>query len=188
MFPSTAPTAWARTRCSISWSSAARPRAAAPSSSGPACGHAPLPKDAARARAVPPRSAAQCQRLAPTAAIRLEMQKTMQMDAAVFRTGESLQEGVAQAREDLRVLRRRQGQRPLAHLEHRPDRDDGAREPAAAGDGDHPLGGQPHREPRRPCARGLPAARRRELAQAFPGWVEGPGRVRFDYRPVHSTP
>jgi succinate dehydrogenase / fumarate reductase flavoprotein subunit len=31
----------------------------------------------------------------PTAAIRLEMQKTMQSDAAVFRTGESLQEGCA---------------------------------------------------------------------------------------------
>jgi succinate dehydrogenase / fumarate reductase flavoprotein subunit len=30
----------------------------------------------------------------PTAAIRLEMQKAMQMDAAVFRTGESLQEGM----------------------------------------------------------------------------------------------
>ena len=35
----------------------------------------------------------------PTAEIRLDMQRTMQNDAAVFRTGETLQQGVAKIRE-----------------------------------------------------------------------------------------
>jgi succinate dehydrogenase / fumarate reductase flavoprotein subunit len=56
--------------------------------------HAPLAKDAgdfAVARLDRLRHAAGPR---PTAEIRLEMQKTMQRDAAVFRTGQSLQEGV----------------------------------------------------------------------------------------------
>ncbi len=42
-----------------------------------------------------PRQAAQCQRRTADRGIRLEMQRTMQRDAAVFRTAASLQEGMA---------------------------------------------------------------------------------------------
>ena len=77
--------------------------------------------------------------------------------------------GHRQDRRHFRLVCGRAHQRPLAHMEHRPDRDARAGEPAAAGDRHHPLGGQPHREPRRPRPRGLPGARRPELAQAHPG-------------------
>jgi succinate dehydrogenase / fumarate reductase, flavoprotein subunit len=56
--------------------------------------HRPLPSgagDAARARIERLRTAEGSR---PTAALRLEMQKIMQLDAAVFRTGETLQQGV----------------------------------------------------------------------------------------------
>ena len=54
---------------------------------------------------------------------------------------------------------RRSGQRSQPDLEHRPDRDPGAGEPAAAGHGHHRVGREPAREPRRACARGFPGAR-----------------------------
>src|SRR5690606_26246948 len=56
--------------------------------------------------------------------------------------------------------------RPLDDLELGPGRGAGAAEPDAAGGRDHALGAVAHREPGRPCPRGLPRARRRELAQA----------------------
>ena len=129
----------------------------------PGARHKPLAKDAGDlARGAPRQAAQRATASRPTAAIRLEMQKTMQLDAAVFRTGETpAARASSKLGEDLRLLRRRAGDRPVAGLEHRPHRDAGAREPAAAGDRDHPLGGQSHREPRRARARGLPAARRR---------------------------
>jgi succinate dehydrogenase flavoprotein subunit len=61
----------------------------------PGSTHKPLPKDAgdpALSRLDRLRNA---QGSRPTAEIRLEMQKVMQADAAVFRTGSSLQEGIA---------------------------------------------------------------------------------------------
>jgi succinate dehydrogenase / fumarate reductase flavoprotein subunit len=60
----------------------------------PGTTHRPLPKDAsdlAIARLDRLRNAKGSR---PTAEIRLEMQKIMQLDAAVFRTGESLKEGM----------------------------------------------------------------------------------------------
>ena len=51
--------------------------------------------------------------------------------------------------------RRCQGVRPLPDLEFRPHGDAGIRQSDRTGRGDHGFGGQPHREPRRPCARGL---------------------------------
>ena len=65
--------------------------------------------------------------------------------------------------------RRHPRHRPLADLEHRPDRDAGIREPDRPGGGDHGIRRQPHREPRRPCPRGLSRARRRELDEAHAG-------------------
>jgi succinate dehydrogenase / fumarate reductase flavoprotein subunit len=56
--------------------------------------HAPLPADAADFAVSRLDKLRYAKGERPTAAIRLEMQKTMQRDAAVFRTAQSLQEGV----------------------------------------------------------------------------------------------
>ena len=101
-----------------------------------------------------------------TGEIRGSMQRTMQRYASVFRTGEVLEEGTQQARRGRGQPLRDPPDRPLDDLEHRPRRGAGAAEPDAAGGRDDALGALPHREPRRACARGLPRARRRQLAQA----------------------
>jgi succinate dehydrogenase/fumarate reductase flavoprotein subunit len=61
----------------------------------PGAVHAPLPADAADFAVSRLDRLRNARGERPTAAIRLEMQKTMQRDAAVFRTAHSLQEGVA---------------------------------------------------------------------------------------------
>ena len=119
-----------------------------------------------RLRRVAPRSLRNAKGSRGTAEIRLEMQKTMQRDAAVFRTGETLKEGVDGAREDARLVRRRAGRRSQSHLEHRSHRDHRARQPAGPGHGHHRQRREPQGEPRRACARGLQGSRRRELAEA----------------------
>ncbi len=105
----------------------------------------------------------------PTAEIRLEMQRAMQEHAAVFRTGEVLEEGVdkltkiAASFADVKVADRSLiwntdlvetleldnllGQALVTIVSRR----------------------EPQGEPRRPCARGLPRSRRRELDEAHPG-------------------
>ncbi len=60
----------------------------------PGAGHRPLAKDAGDVAVARLDRLRQAKGSRPTAAIRLEMQKTMQTDAAVFRTGSSLQEGM----------------------------------------------------------------------------------------------
>ena len=89
------------------------------------------------------------------------MQRTMQRYASVFRDGPMLDEGCQQDLGGRRQPGRAAGQRPLEGLEQRRGRGAGAAEPDAAGGGDHGVGELPHREPRRPCARGLSRARRR---------------------------
>jgi succinate dehydrogenase / fumarate reductase, flavoprotein subunit len=59
----------------------------------PASAHRPLPRDAAEPALARLDRLRQANGSRPTAAIRLEMQRIMQSDAAVFRTGESLREG-----------------------------------------------------------------------------------------------
>ena len=59
----------------------------------PGTRHAPLPKDGAELAVSRLDRLRNANGSRPTAEIRLEMQKTMQLDAAVFRTGESLAEG-----------------------------------------------------------------------------------------------
>ena len=60
----------------------------------PGAGHKPLARDAGDFAIARLDRLRQAKGSKPTAAIRLEMQKTMQADAAVFRTGASLQEGM----------------------------------------------------------------------------------------------
>ena len=107
---------------------AARPRGVRPrggaslraSSSSPARGTrrcAPDAGDLAVARLDRLRNAKGQRR---TAKIRLEMQRVMQDHAAVFRTGESLQEGVDKLEHVFASFADVQRQRPLADLEHRP--------------------------------------------------------------------
>ena len=46
---------------------------------------------------------------------------------------------------------------------------------------------EPHREPRRACARGFPRSRRQELDEAHAGVDRrASGKVKIDYRPVHA--
>ncbi len=94
-----------------------------------------------------------------TAKIRLDMQKTMQAHAAVFRTSKSLDEGMGKIKRDRRVLQRRGGRRPLDDLEFRPHRNAGTRQPARPGAGDDGLGAEPQGIARRPCARGFSGSR-----------------------------
>ena len=82
-------------------------------------------------------------------------------------------------------LRRSRDHRPVDDLEHRPRRSARAREPAGAGGRDPALGGEPHREPRRACPRGLPRARRPGLDEAHAGLARQRRRGRIGYRPVH---
>ncbi|EQD63670.1 succinate dehydrogenase flavoprotein subunit, partial [mine drainage metagenome] len=122
----------------------------------PGTRHAPLAKDAADPALARLERLRNAHGSRPTAEIRLEMQKTMQRDAAVFRTQQSLEEGARKLARTYESLADVRVDRPLAGVEYRSDRDDGAREPAHAGHRHGPLGPQPHREPRRARARGLP--------------------------------
>ena len=139
----------------------------------PGADHQPLPADAGRRDTRAPRAAAPGQRHA-----RHRADPPRDAEDHADRCGGVSHRrepgpGHRQDRRHFRLVCGRAHQRPLAHMEHRPDRDARAGEPAAAGDRHHPLGGQPYREPRRPRPRGLPGARRPELAQAHPGVGRG---------------
>ena len=103
----------------------------------------------------------------PTAVIRDKMQRTMQADAAVFRTGETLAEGVREDPRDPRLVRRRQGVSDRS-LIWNSDLIETCELQNLLGQarGDDGLGREPHGIARRACARGLPGARRRQLAEA----------------------
>jgi succinate dehydrogenase / fumarate reductase flavoprotein subunit len=106
---------------------------------------------------------------------------------AVFRTGESLQEGRQADPPRSTPASPTSGERPLAGLEFRPGRDAGARQPARLQAVATSTRRQPQGEPRRARARGLPGPRRRELDEAHAGWVDdAKGGVTIDYRPVHT--
>ena len=120
-----------------------------------------------------------------TAAIRLEMQKTMQLDAAVFRTGESLGQGIEKLRATFASFAQvRISDRSLiwnSDLIETLELENLLLQATAT----------IHSAANRTESRGAHA--REDFPQRDDvnwlkhtlAWVEGPGQVRFDYRPVH---
>ncbi|HEY8508991.1 MAG TPA: succinate dehydrogenase flavoprotein subunit, partial [Steroidobacteraceae bacterium] len=151
----------------------------------PGTTHKPLPPDAGAATVARLERIRNARGSRPTAAIRLEMQRTMQNDAAVFRTGESLREGMEKlARtfrsfEDVHVSDRSliwntdlietlelenlllQATATIHSAEHRTE-----------SRGAHAREDYPKRDDENWLKHTLV-------------WVDGPGSVRFAYRPVH---
>ena len=105
----------------------------------------------------------------PTAQLRLNMQKVMQNNCAVFRTGEVLEEGhklihdVHAGMADLHVT-----DRSLIWNSDLIETLELDNLHGASGR-HHGFGEEPHRKPRRPCARGLPQSRRQGLDEAHAG-------------------
>ncbi len=119
----TAPTAWVRTRCSIWWSSAAKRRSTAPESLKPGTPHRALKADAGAAAVERLDKLRHAKGSRRTADIRLNMQRVMQSDAAVFRTGETLNDGKRKLAEVFASFADVQVSDRSLDMEHRSDRD-----------------------------------------------------------------
>ena len=120
------------------------------------------------------------------AKLRDSMQHVMQNNCAVFRTGEVLQRRPEPDPQGAWRHRRHRHDRPLAGLEFRPDRNARIRQSDRAGGGDDGLGGEPHREPRRPCARGFSDRDDKNWMKHTLAWIDDGGKTTIDYRPVHD--
>ncbi len=103
------------------------------------------------------------------ATIRKELQDSMDRNAQIFRTEESLKEVTDLIQELRRTLPEHPGAGQGQALQHRPARGDRTGLPARPRRGARLLGALAPRVPRRPHARGLPRSRRRELPRAHDG-------------------
>ena len=123
-----------------------------------------------------------------TAEIRVEMQRTMQNNFAVFRTAEVLRDGVEQDRPGGEQLFRYRHLRPLADLEQRSGRSARTEEPAGAGGG-HAAFAENRTESRGAHAReDFPKRDDENWLKHTLSWLDGEADLRLGYRPVHLRP
>jgi succinate dehydrogenase / fumarate reductase flavoprotein subunit len=151
----------------------------------PGNGHRPLAKDAGEAAVARLDRLRRANGSRPTAALRLEMQKTMQADAAVFRTGPTLQEGMRklagtfESFADVRVADRSLVWNTdlIETLELENLLLQATATIHSAGNRTESRGAHARED--------YPVRDDEKWLRHTLVWVDGASRVRFDYRPVH---